>query len=580
MNRILKYAKGYYKYCILSPLFIVIEALLEIFIPLVMMNLIDIGIKMQNMNYIVAASCLIIGMSVLALIGGCGSGYFATKASAGLGKNIRKALYDKVQTFSFENIDKFSTASLVTRLTQDVTNVQTSFQMTIRICFRAPLLFVAALVMTCIESIQVGIIFLCIVPLLLIIVFIVIMIANKYFKQMFKKIDQLNLVVQENVNAIRTVKSYTNEDYESSKFLKASKDVRYFSCKAEALGALFNPVSQFLLYTSYILIIFFACTMMVGDKPTMLVGKLQLFINYGSQILSSLMMACVVFMMIIMSRASKERILAVLDEIPTIVNPADPIMKVDNGSVEFKNVNFSYSNDMSKLAIKNMSFKINSGETVGIFGPTGSSKTTLISLIDRLYDVSSGEVFVGNHNVKDYDLFTLRESCSVVLQKNTLFSGTINSNMRWGNPTATDEEIKKACNYAQASEFIEKLDDKYNSTVEEGGVNFSGGQKQRLCIARAILKKPQILILDDSTSAVDTKTDLMIREAFIKEIPHTTKFIISQRISSIMNADKIIILNNGSLVDIGNHNELMKRCKEYEQIFNAQMKASPRGGNL
>ena len=259
---------------------------------------------------------------------------------------------------------------------------------------------------------------------------------------------------------------------------------------------------------------------------------------------------------------------------------SDLILKVDNGSVEFKNVNFSYSNDMSKLAIKNMSFKINSGETVGIFGPTGSSKTTLISLIDRLYDVSSGEVFVGNHNVKDYDLFTLRESCSVVLQKNTLFSGTINSNMRWGNPTATDEEIKKACNYAQASEFIEKLDDKYNSTVEEGGVNFSGGQKQRLCIARAILKKPQILILDDSTSAVDTKTDLMIREAFIKEIPHTTKFIISQRISSIMNADKIIILNNGSLVDIGNHNELMKRCKEYEQIFNAQMKASPRGGNL
>lgn len=577
MKRIYKYAKGYYKYVFLSPLFVIMEAVLEVLIPLVNKNLIDVGIKNQDLKYIFVAASIILGMSILSLIGGVGSGFFATKASAGLGHNIRKELYKKVQTFSFANIDKFQTASLITRLTTDVNNVQQSFQMTIRICFRAPILFLAALITSCVQRWELGLIFLFIIPVLLLAVIVVMFFANRYFKQMFKQIDKLNLVVQENINGIRTVKSFTNEDEETTKENLASERVKYFATKGEALGALFSPISQFLMYTSTTLIVFISVQLMVGDDPSMLPGELQLFINYGIQILSSLMMVCGVMMMLIISHQSVIRILEVLDETPDIKDPLDPVKEVKSGSVEFRDVNFSYSKDMDKLALKDVSFRVESGQTIGIFGATGSSKTTLISLIDRLYDTTSGAVLVGDVDVKNYSLFSLREAVSVVLQKNTLFSGTIKSNMLWGNENATDEEIKQALDDAQASEFVFKLQDGINSKVEEGGVNFSGGQKQRLCIARALVKKPKILILDDSTSAVDTKTDSLIRDAFKNHIPNTTKFIISQRISSIKDADKIIILDDGKLIAFGNHDELMNN-DDYRRIYLAQIKASPKGG--
>ena len=578
MNRIYKSAKGYYKYCILSPLCVILEAIIEILIPLVMKNLVDIGLSANDTSYVIVCSLVIIGMGFLSLIFGIGSGYFATKASAGLGKNIRKELYEKLQSFSFSNIEKFSTSSLITRLTTDVTNVQSSFQMTIRICFRAPIMFFVTLVTVFMNRVDFGLIYLCIIPVLIIIVVIVVVIANKYFRQMFKKIDKMNLTVQENINGIRTVKSYTNEDHETAKFVKASEEVKHFGVKAEALGSLFNPVAQFLMYASTILICFASARLMVGENATMTTGDLQLFLSYGSIILSSLLMVCAIIMMLIMSKASIDRVNEVLAEEPDIKNPANPVKEVKDGSVEFKNVTFAYNSTSDNHALTDVSFKINSGDTVGIFGPTGSSKSTLISLIDRLYDTTEGEVLVGGVNVKDYDLYTLREACSVVLQKNTLFSGTIKSNLKWGKEDATDEEIIAACNHAQASEFIERMPDKYDSRVEEGGVNFSGGQKQRLCIARALLKKPKILILDDSTSAVDTKTDAKIRDAFNKEIPNTTKFIISQRISSIQNADKIILLDNGKIVAMGDHEHLLKESKEYKTIFESQLKASPKGG--
>ena len=570
IKKLSKYIKEYKKSSILAPTFVVLEVVMEVVIPILMASIIDVGITNNDLNYILKIGILLVISALMSLTFGILSGKFASKASAGFAKNLRKGMFYNIQNYSFENIDKFSTSSLVTRLTTDVTNVQMAYQMIIRLLVRAPIMMIFALVMCFTISIKLSCIFLVAIPVLGLALYYIIIKAHPNFETVFKKYDELNRVVQENLNAIRVVKSYAREKHEQEKFGNVNNQVYYFFKKAEKIVAFNSPVMQTVIYTSVLLISFLGAKMIVQNEMT--TGQLSSLITYAWQILSSLMMLSMVFVMIIISKSSAERIIEVLEEKSTLSNKEKTINKVKDGSIDFENVNFSYVNDSNSLSLENINIKIKSGETIGIIGGTGSSKSTFVQLIPRLYDVTSGVLKVGGVDVRDYDIETLRNEVAMVLQKNVLFSGTIKENLRWGKQDASDEELERVCKLAQADEFIQSFPDKYDTILDQGGTNVSGGQKQRLCIARALLKRPKILILDDSTSAVDTKTDALIRKAFREEIPNTTKIIIAQRISSIEDADKIIVLDNGKISGVGTSEELLKNNDIYKEIYNLQMK--------
>lgn len=572
--RVLKKSiREYKRDSILTPILVAFEALVECIIPLMVANLVN---KMQNgcdLSVILKYGVILIIMACFSLLFGALAGITAANASAGFGKNLRKDLFMAVQNFSFENIDRFSASSLVTRMTTDVTNVQMAYMMIIRTVVRAPLMLIFSLVMGFIMGGPLAFIFLFTIPVLGIGLGLVIKKTMPLFRKVFKKYDNLNNSVQENINGIRVVKSFVREDFEMKKFNEAAEDVCADFTKAEKILALNNPMMQFCLYVVMIFVLTFGSYLVVNFGGAIIqVGQLSSLLTYSFQILMSLMMLSMNFVMVTISIESCERIVAVLEEKRTISNPENPIYEVNDGSIDFNNVSFKYSKRADRYALENINLHIKSGQTIGILGGTGSSKTSLVNLISRLYDVTEGEVKVGGVNVKDYDLVTLRDAVSVVLQKNVLFSGSIKENLRWGNKDATDEEIEEACHLACADEFIEQFPDKYDTHIEQGGTNVSGGQKQRLCIARALLKKPKILILDDSTSAVDTKTDAIIRAGFKKFIPETTKIIIAQRVSSVQDADQIIIMNNGSIEAIGTHDELLASNPIYQEVYYSQNK--------
>lgn len=579
IKKLLKVVREYKKEALLTPFFVMLEVVMEVCIPLVMGMLIDYGFpegqNIVNVNAIYKYGGILIACAILALIFGILSGKFAAKAGAGFGKNLRHDLYYKVQEFSFKNVDKFSSASLVTRLTTDVTNVQQIFQAVIRIAIRTPLMFIFSFVMGFRISSRLSIIFLVLIPVIAIALYFLMNKIHPIMTSVFNRYDDLNNVVEENVRGIRVVKSFANEEYEKKKFETVSNDIYEKFSKAERYMALNMPVMQIGIYSCILLVSWFGAKVIVSSGATELTtGGLQSLITYGIQLLSSLMMLSFMFVMAVVSKTSVERVVEVLDEEPDLKNPKKPIYKVKDGSVEFKNVGFSYVNDENKECLKNINLRIKSGETIGIIGGTGTGKSSLVNLIPRLYDATSGEVKVGGVNVKYYDIETLRNEVAVVLQKNVLFSGTIAENIRWGNKDASDEEVERVCKLAQADEFVKSFPEKYNTYIEQGGTNVSGGQKQRLCIARALLKKPKILILDDSTSAVDTKTDSLIRKAFKEEIPNTTKFIIAQRISSVEDADKIIVMENGMVNGFGTHEELLKNNKIYKEVYESQTKGA------
>lgn len=572
--RVLKKSiREYKRDSILTPILVAFEALVECIIPLMVANLVN---KMQNgcdLSVILKYGVILIIMACFSLLFGALAGITAANASAGFGKNLRKDLFMAVQNFSFENTDRFSASSLVTRMTTDVTNVQMAYMMIIRTVVRAPLMLIFSLVMGFIMGGPLAFIFLFTIPVLGIGLGLVIKKTMPLFRKVFKKYDNLNNSVQENINGIRVVKSFVREDFEMKKFNEAAEDVCADFTKAEKILALNNPMMQFCLYVVMIFVLTFGSYLVVNFGGAIIqVGQLSSLLTYSFQILMSLMMLSMIFVMVTISIESCERIVAVLEEKRTISNPENPIYEVNDGSIDFNNVSFKYSKRADRYALENINLHIKSGQTIGILGGTGSSKTSLVNLISRLYDVTEGEVKVGGVNVKDYDLVTLRDAVSVVLQKNVLFSGSIKENLRWGNKDATDEEIEEACHLACADEFIEQFPDKYDTHIEQGGTNVSGGQKQRLCIARALLKKPKILILDDSTSAVDTKTDAIIRAGFKKFIPETTKIIIAQRVSSVQDADQIIIMNNGSIEAVGTHDELLASNPIYQEVYYSQNK--------
>lgn len=565
-----KSIREYKKTTILTPIFVALEVIMEILIPFIMAKLVDYGIYGNNMPLVYKLGLLLIGLAGLSLAFGVIAGKLAAKASTGFAKNLRHDMYYKVQEYSFENIDKFSTSSIITRMTTDVTYVQQAYQMLTRITFRAPLTLIFSLIMSFGINSKLSLIFLALVPVLGIGLYLIATHAFPIFEKVFKIYDKLNNVVQENVRGIRVVKSYVLEEEEKEKFGKVSKDIYDNFWHAEKIIAYNSPLMQIVMYTGLLLISWFGAKLIVGSSLT--TGELMSLITYAMQVLSSLMMISVVFVMLTISAASAERITEILQEKPALSNKENPIYNVKDGSITFENVNFSYVGDKNKICLKDINLNIKSGETIGIIGGTGSSKTTLIQLIPRLYDATTGTVKVGGVDVKDYDIETLRNEVAIVLQKNVLFSGTIKENLRWGNKEATDEEMVKACKLAQADSFINEFPDKYDTYIEQGGTNVSGGQKQRLCIARALLKKPKILILDDSTSAVDTKTDSLIRKAFKEEIPDTTKIIIAQRIDSVEDADKIIVLDNGMINGIGTHKELIENNEIYKEVYTSQRK--------
>lgn len=572
--RVLKKSiREYKRDSILTPVLVAFEALVECIIPLMVANLVN---RMQNgcdLSVIMRYGVILIIMACFSLLFGALAGIKAANASAGFGKNLRKDLFVAVQNFSFENIDRFSASSLVTRMTTDVTNVQMAYMMIIRTVVRAPLMLIFSLVMGFIMGGRLALIFLFTIPVLGIGLGLVIKKTMPLFRKVFKKYDNLNNSVQENINGIRVVKSFVREDFEKKKFNEAAEDVCGDFTRAEKILALNNPMMQFCLYVVMIFVLTFGSYLVVNFGGNIIqVGQLSSLLTYSFQILTSLMMLSMIFVMVTISIESCERIVAVLEEKRTISNPENPIYEVNGGSIDFDNVSFKYSKRADRYALENINLHIKSGQTIGVLGGTGSSKTSLVNLISRLYDVTEGEVKVGGVNVKDYDLVTLRDAVSVVLQKNVLFSGSIKENLRWGNKDATDKEIEEACHLACADEFIEQFPDKYDTHIEQGGTNVSGGQKQRLCIARALLKKPKILILDDSTSAVDTKTDAIIRAGFKKFIPETTKIIIAQRVSSVQDADQIIIMNNGSVEAIGTHDELLASNPIYQEVYYSQNK--------
>ena len=559
---------------ILSPLFIALEVLIEVVIPFITAKLIDSIEMKSDISVIAKFGGILVLLAMLSLTCGALSGHFCAVASSGFAKNLRHDLFHKVQSYSFSNIDKFSTSSLVTRLTTDVTNVQNSFMMVIRTAIRSPMMIIFAVIMTLRISKKLTLIFLTTIPFLIVGVTFMLKKVMPFFKKIFKKYDQLNNSIQENISGIRAVKSFVREDYEKEKFAKSSDEVCENFTIADKMLAFASPIMQSAIYVVMILICYIgAKTIISSGNAELTVGGLSSVMTYGMQILMSLLMLSMIFVMISMSLTAANRIAEVLDEESSIQNPENPVMQVQDGSISFENASFSYSETAERKTLENINLEIKSGETVGIIGATGSSKTSLIQLISRLYDVSDGSVKVGGIDVREYDVKTLRDAVSVVLQKNVLFSGTVKENLRWGNKDATDEEIRRACVLAQADDFVSSMPEGYDTMIERGGTNVSGGQKQRLCIARALLKKPKILILDDSTSAVDTKTDALIRRAFREEIPDTTKIIIAQRISSVQDADKIVVVDNGTINGIGTHEELIKTNEIYRDVFETQTKA-------
>ena len=570
IKQLSKSVREYKRDSILTPLYVTVEVVLEVLIPFVTAALIA-AIRESDITRVFWVGGVLVALAVLALVFGTLSGKACARASCGFAKNLRKDLYYKVQTFSFSNIDKFSSSSLVTRLTTDVTNVQMSYMMIIRVAIRSPLMFIFSIIMAFIMSPRLAWIFVIVLPVLIGGLILIISKAVPFFNRIFKKYDAMNESVQENVKAMRVVKAYVREDYESDKFRKTSDNVRADFTKAERLLALNTPLMQLCMYIVMLIVAYFGARLAVETSGSAFnVENLQAMINYSTMCLMSMMMLSMVVAMITMSAASARRICEVLTEESSLKSPENALTDVENGEIVFDHVSFKYSETAEKFALKDIDLVIRSGETIGILGDTGSSKTTLVNLIPRLYDATEGTVFVGGHDVRKYDLETLRNQISVVLQKNVLFSGTIKENLRWGDKEATDEEMVRVCKLAQADEFIRGLPDKYDTYIEQGGTNVSGGQKQRLCIARALLKKPKVLILDDSTSAVDTKTDALIRKAFREEIPDTTKIIIAQRVASVQDADKIVIMNNGEIDAIGTHEELLKNNEIYRDLYNTQ----------
>jgi len=562
--------REYKRDTILSPVFVTLEVLLEVLIPFLMAKLIDRGINAGNMSYILRMGAVLVAAAMASLACGVLSGMAAARASAGFAKNLRHDMYYKVQDFSFTNIDHFSTASIVTRLTTDVSNIQNAFQMIIRIAVRSPVMLIFSLIMAFRVNHSLSMVFLAVVPILGGGIYLIVTHAFPIFRRVFKTYDRLNSVVQENLHGIRVVKNYVREDYEDAKFGAVSQDIYNDFSKAEKIIAFNMPLMQFCIYACMLCISWFGARLIVARSMT--TGELTSMITYVMQILMSLMIFSMVLTMITISKASIDRVAELLGEKSDIQNGGSPVRTVADGSVEFRNVSFSYAKDPGRLCLSDVNLTIRSGETVGILGGTGSSKSTLVQLIPRLYDATSGTVLVGGVDVRDYDLETLRDAVAMVLQKNTLFSGTIRDNLRWGDPNASDEELVRVCRLAQADDFIRAFPDGYDTHVEQGGTNVSGGQKQRLCIARALLKKPKILILDDSTSAVDTRTDALIRQAFREEIPDTTKLIIAQRISSVQDADHILVLDGGRVVSCGTHDELLKTSEIYREVYESQTK--------
>ena len=563
-----KYIKEFTKDSILTPVFMIIEVICEMIMPLLMASIIDEGVENGNLNHIYKTGGLMVVCAVIGLLSGLLGAKLAARASAGFARNLRKGMFDNIQRFSFANIDKFSTAGLVTRMTTDVTSVQQSYQMLLRMCMRAPATLVIALFMAYNINKRITNIYFVAVIFLSICLFFIIRAGMKYFRQMFKMYDGLNESVQENVTGIRVVKAFVREEHEIGKFNKANKKLYDMSVKAESIVVTNMPLMMFPVYVCILLISWVGAHMIVSNELT--TGELMSLLTYCMSILTSLMMVSMIFVMMSMSIAAMERIAEVLTEEPTIVNPENPVFEVQDGSIEYRDVYFRYNMTSKEPVLKDIDLKIESGEVIGIIGGTGSAKTSLVNLISRLYDVTGGEVLVGNRNVKEYDLETLRNEVSVVLQKNVLFSGSILDNLRWGNKDATLEECREACKIACADDFIMEFENGYDTKIEQGGTNVSGGQKQRLCIARALLKKPKILILDDSTSAVDTATDAKITEGLKNAIPETTKIIIAQRISSVMHADRIVVMDNGKINGVGTHEELLNNNEIYRDVYESQ----------
>ena len=561
---------------LLAPVFVTLEVIMEVLLPFLMASLIDDGVNKGNMEHIWKTGLLLAGVAFAALVFGSLSGKFAARASAGFVKNLRSDLFNKIQDYSFANIDKFSSSSLITRLTTDITNIQNAYQMIIRVAVRAPFMMIFAMVMSFNVNAQLSMVFIAFIPFIAIALGLVIRFAHPVFSRVFRTYDKLNNIVQENLHGIRVVKSFVREDHEIEKFGKVSGEVYSDFSKAEKIVAFNMPVMQISVYGCILVIAWIASHQIVGG--TMTTGELISMMTYVFQILMSLMFLSMIMVMVALSKASGDRVAEVLNETVDLKNNEKALKEVKDGSIVFNYVSFSYSKDMEKLCLKDINLKIASGETIGIIGGTGSSKSSLVQLIPRLYDATEGTVYVGGEDVRDYDVEVIRDSVAMVLQKNVLFSGTIKENLRWGDPDASDQDIERVCRLAQAEDFILRMPDKYDSYIEQGGANVSGGQRQRLCIARALLKKPKILILDDSTSAVDTKTDKLIRKAFLEEIPDTTKIIIAQRISSVEEADKIIVMDKGRINAVGTHEQLLESNKIYKEVYYSQQKGSEENG--
>lgn len=573
IKKLVRSIREYKKTSILTPIFVILEVLVEILIPFIMAKMIDVGISQHNLHTLLSLGIILIICVILGMFFGMLSGSFSATASAGFAQNLREDMYFKIQDYSFANMDKFSASSIVTRLTTDVTNVQNAYMMIIRVAVRAPLMLVFSLIASFLVNDKLSFIFFIIIPIIGIGLYIIVSKSHTYFEKVFRIYDDLNGVVQENLTGIRVVKSFVREKFEVSKFNHVSNKIFHTFSKAEGIVAYNMPLMQFAIYACMLLLCWFGAKLIVLSNATsMTTGELSSLMAYAMNILNCLMMLSMVFVMINMARASSERIIEILDEESSLKNGNAPIYKIENGEIIFDHISFSYQGDEEKECLKNISLTIPSGSTLGIIGGTGCGKSSLVQLIPRLYDTTEGSVYLGGVNVKDYDLFTLRNKVAMVLQKNELFSGTIKENLQWGNENAREDEIIHACKLAQADSFIQTFPDKYDTYIEQGGTNVSGGQKQRLCIARALLKKPTILILDDSTSAVDTKTDSMIRKAFREEIPETTKIIIAQRISSVEDADHIIVMDNGTINGSGTHKELLKTNKIYKEIYESQTK--------
>lgn len=572
IKKLAKSIREYKKPTLLTLLFIIGEAVIESVIPFITARLVNQIKAGAGLSFILKTGGILVGLAVLSLCCGAIAGYTCSKASAGFARNLRHDVFSKIQVFDFANIDKFSSSSLVTRLTTDITNVQMAYMMIIRTAIRSPLMFIFSVVMAYIMGGRLATMFVIVIPVLL---FGLILIGKKAmpaFRRVFKKYDKLNESIEENVRAIRVVKGYAREDYEKKKFAAAADDICQDFTKAERIVALNGPLMQLCMYFNMAFVLIVGSKITITSKAADLdVGQISAMLTYGVQILMSLMMLSMIYVMITMSVESVKRICEVLDESPELHNPENPVYEVANGDIDFDNVGFKYSKKAKKNALNNINLHIKSGQTVGIIGGTGSGKSSLVQLIPRLYDATEGEIKIGGKDIKDYDIISLRNSVAMVLQKNQLFAGTISENLRWGNESATDAEIEEACKLAQAEEFVESFPDKYNTHIEQGGANVSGGQKQRLCIARALLKKPKILILDDSTSAVDTKTDALIREGFKSYIPDTTKIIIAQRITSVQDADIIVVMDNGEIADIGTHEELIKSSEIYREVYEQQV---------